>query len=99
MPSLDGNTTHKKRSTAIKKNVGEKKKNSKYSFQWLSLVFNEGKSYFEYSDEIKHSNDVKMNTRMNTERIPDIHNNTESFKDSTVPYIQRMLNRKSPFLV
>ena len=59
---------------------------------------NVGTKTKEFFPKHEYQNDYRMNIR-HQEEYRVIHTNTERFKNSTVPYIQRMLNRKSPFLV
>ena len=64
-----------------------------YSFGKKCQTLEQTKELFPMNE--KH---YSMNTRHH-EEYKVLHTNTERFKNSTVPYIQRMLNRKSPFLV
>ena len=64
-----------------------------YSFGKKCLTLEQSKELFP-----KNNKSHNMNTRI-PEEYQVIKTNTERFKNSTVPYIQRMLNKKSPFLV
>ena len=59
-----------------------------YSFGKKSTIIEQTKHLFKRK-ETSHS----MNTR-NTEKYEVIHANTERLRKSTVPYIQRLLNKK-----
>ena len=59
-----------------------------YSFGKKSTIIEQTKHQFKRK-ETSHS----MNTR-NTEKYEVIHANTERLRNSTVPYIQRLLNKK-----
>ena len=64
-----------------------------YSFGKKCLTLEQSKGLFP-----KNNKSHIMNTRI-PEEYQVTKTNTERFKNSTVPYIQRMMNKKSPFLV
>ena len=62
-----------------------------YSFGKKCLILDQTKELFPKSHWSHY-----MKTR-NQEEYLVTHNNAERFRNSTIPYIQRMLNEKSPY--
>jgi hypothetical protein len=62
-----------------------------YSFGKKCILLDQTKELFPKSNKVHD-----MKTR-NKEEFQVIHTNTERFRNSTIPYIQRMLNEKSPY--